>query len=233
MRGTALAAKRVRGGAVREGIRIDRRVWLLASVIAGVSFWLVRDAALGLPLKMAWKGAGVALLAIYALTAGRSADHRTIGGVMALGALGDVLIEIELAWGALAFFAGHVFAITLYLRHRRETMPRSQRLAAAGLLLLTPAIAWLVPADRAQAPGVALYALALGGMACAAWSSSFPRYRVGIGAVLFVVSDLLIFARLGPLASSPLPDLLIWPAYFIGQLLICTGVVEALGRRPA
>ena len=211
-----------------RGIRIDPRVWLVASAIAGVSFWLVRDAALAPPMKIAWKGAGVALLAMFALASGRSADHRSIAGVMALGALGDVLIEIELAWGALAFFAGHVLAITLYLRHRRESLSPSQRLAAAGLLLLTPAIAWLLPADRAQAPGIAIYALSLGGMACAAWASSFPRYRVGIGAVLFVASDLLIFARMGPLATSALPGLLIWPLYYLGQLLICLGVIDTL-----
>ena len=214
-----------------QTIRIDRPMWLVASVIAVVSFWLVKDAALGLPVKMVWKGAGVALLAVYALSAGRSADHRTLAGVMALGALGDVLIELSLTLGALAFFAGHVLAITLFLRHRRDALSPSQRLAAAALLLATPAIAWLLPADRAQAPGIALYALALGGMACAAWSSSFPRYRVGLGAVLFVASDLLIFARLGPLAASPLPGLLIWPLYYLGQLLICTGVIGALGRR--
>lgn len=213
------------------GIRIDSRVWLIASVIAGVSFWLVRDVALALPLKMAWKGAGVSLLAIYALSVGRGNDHRTVAGVMALGALGDVLIEIALTWGALAFFAGHVLAIALYLRHRRETLSLSQRLAAAGLLLLTPAIAWLLPADRAEAPGIAIYALSLGGMACAAWASSFPRYRVGIGAVLFVASDLLIFARIGPLATSALPGLLIWPLYYLGQLLICTGVAGALADK--
>ena len=70
-------------------------------------------------------------------------------------------------------------------------------------------------------------------MAGAAWTSSFSRYRVGIGAVLFVISDLLIFARMGVLAQSPLPDLLIWPLYYFGQFLIATGVVGELQRRTA
>ena len=51
--------------------------------------------------------------------------------------------------------------------------------------------------------------------------------------VLFVASDLLIFARLGPLAGSPLPGLLIWPTYFAGQALIAWGVVTVLARRKA
>ena len=79
-------------------------------------------------------------------------------------------------------------------------------------------------------PG-ALYASGLGVMTAAAWTSSFPRYRVGLGAVMFAVSDLLIFADLGPLADSALPGLLIWPLYYFGQFLICTGVVGELKRR--
>ena len=92
-------------------------------------------------------------------------------------------------------------------------------------------LAFLLPADRAGAPGVAVYSLGLALMAATAWLSRFPRYRVGIGAVLFAVSDLLIFARMGPLADSPLPDLLIWPLYYFGQFLICTGVVGELRAR--
>ena len=49
---------------------------------------------------------------------------------------------------------------------------------------------------------------------------------MALGAVLFVVSDLLIFARLGPLAGSAIPPLAIWPLYFAGQVLIATGVAR-------
>ena len=76
--------------------------------------------------------------------------------------------------------------------------------------------------------GVTLYGFALGGMASTAWMSRFTRYRVGIGAVLFVVSDWLIFSQQSLLAESTLPSLLIWPMYFLGQFLIATGVVQTL-----
>ena len=67
-------------------------------------------------------------------------------------------------------------------------------------------------------------------MAASAWISRFPRYRVGLGAVMFVASDLLIFAKMGPLAGSLIPVLLIWPLYFIGQALIAWGAVTTLLR---
>lgn len=212
---------------------IDRRAWLVASLIAGVSFWLIKDTALGVPIKMAWKGAGVAMLAVYALASGAGPDARRLALVMALGAIGDVLLELHFQLGAAAFLFGHLAAMNLYLRHRRETTTGSQKVLAAALLIGTPLIAWLLIADPSQAWPVAVYALVLGGMAGTAWTSSFPRFRVGIGAVLFVASDLLIFARMGPMANSPLPGLLVWPLYYAGQFLICTGVVAKLRQQTA
>jgi uncharacterized membrane protein YhhN len=92
-------------------------------------------------------------------------------------------------------------------------------------------IAWLLPAGRAQAPNIALYALALGAMAAGAWASVFPRYRVGAGAALFLLSDLLLFAEMGPLQGSIVPQILVWPVYYLGQLLIATGVAQTLRKR--
>ena len=69
-------------------------------------------------------------------------------------------------------------------------------------------------------------------MAAAAWTSSFPRYRVGIGALLFVVSDLLIFARMGAWQDHWAPHAFIWPLYYIGQLLITVGVITTVRRAP-
>ncbi len=210
---------------------VDKRPWLLASLLAGISYYFIRHGNVPDIYEWAWKGAGVALLAAYALARHKGADSRQIAAVMAFGALGDVLIELVLEWGAIAFLIGHLIAIHLYWRHRRSSLGFSQRLTGVALLVLVPLVAFLIPSDRSAAPGIALYSAGLGAMAAAAWTSSFPRYRVGIGAVMFVISDLLIFARMGGLAHSPLPDLLIWPLYYFGQFLICTGVVGELKRR--
>lgn len=210
---------------------IEHRPWLLASLVAGISFYFVRDGHLPGLYQMAWKGAGVALLAVYAFARHTGADSRQIAAVMAFGALGDVLIEISLELGAVFFLIGHLIAIHLYWRHRRPALSFSQKAAALAMLVLIPVISFLLPSDRAGAPGVALYATGLAGMTAAAWTSTFSRYRVGIGAVMFAVSDLLIFAEIGPLAASPLPKLLIWPLYYFGQFLICTGVIGELRNR--
>lgn len=203
---------------------IEERPWLLASIAAAVAYYFLRDNPVGGIQLMALKGAGVALLAVYAFRRRVGQDGLLLTGFLALGALGDILIEIDTNLGGAAFFAGHIAAIALYLRNRRPEPSGSQRAAGAALLLLTPVLCWLLSGSSA----VGLYGLALGGMAAGAWLSRFPRYRVGIGAVLFVISDLLIFSEMGRFDLSPLPHYLIWPLYYLGQLLIAVGVVQTL-----
>jgi uncharacterized membrane protein YhhN len=209
----------------------EKRPWLLASLFFGLTFMAVNGSAMPGLYQMAWKGAAVSFLAVYAMLRHGSRDARFLSGIMALGALGDMLIEVDLTAGAAAFLAGHVLAIGLYALHRREKLSASQRILGIALAVLVPLIAWILPDDRATAPAVAAYALGLGCMAGMAWTSNFPRYRVGTGSLLFVVSDLLIFARLGPLQGNEIAHLLIWPTYYFGQFLICVGVLGTLRER--
>lgn len=212
--------------------RIVERIVLAASILAGVSYVASWNLGLDPVASMAWKGAGVALLAVYAGLKARNLDGWLICAVMAFGALGDVLLEAAgLIAGAVAFLIGHLIAIGLYLRNRRIRLTTSQRLLAIVLVPATVAIAFLLPSDRAGAPGVAVYSLGLAVMAAMAWTSRFPRARTGIGAIMFVVSDLLIFARSGPLEGAAWIGLAIWGLYYFGQLLICLGVTSGLERR--
>ena len=209
----------------------EKRPLLLASMAAALAYFVLRQSPLVpemwlIPLK----GAGVALLALYVFMRHAGADARLLGAVFVLAALGDMAIEFDQMAGAILFFAYHMLAIALYLRHPRENPRTSQKAAAVAMLLLTPAIFWLLPAERADAWPIALYGLALGGMAACAWLSAFSRYRVGIGAVLFLVSDLLIVAGTGPLMGERLHQWLIWPMYYLGQLLIGLGVIDRLRR---
>lgn len=202
----------------------------LAALLAGGSYLFADRLIAPGAAYVAWKGVGVGLLALWAALNARAFDGWLVAAVLALGATGDVLLETHgLTVGAVAFLAGHVVAVWLYRRNRRLNPSGSQRALAIGLLVGTPFVSWLLTQDA----GVTLYASGLGAMAGSAWLSRFPRYRVGIGAVLFVVSDWLIFARGGVLADSMLPKLLVWPTYFAAQALIAWGVVTTLakGRR--
>jgi uncharacterized membrane protein YhhN len=198
------------------------RLALVAAMLAGCSYLWVVVSGLEGPFAIMWKGAGVGLLAAWCAIQARDTDGWLIAAVMAFAAAGDVLLETNgLMAGALAFAAGHLVAVGFYWRNRRETLTAPQRALALVVLAAVPLISW-----RLTGRGdIALYGLLLAAMAATAWTSRFPRYRVGIGAMLFVISDVLIFARMGPLAGAAWASFAIWALYFGGQFLIATGVV--------
>ncbi|WP_353230697.1 lysoplasmalogenase family protein [Novosphingobium sp.] len=200
--------------------------WLIISLIFGIGYWACQGVLPPGPIAIAVKMGGVAALGVHAWRLANR-ETRSIALVLALGALGDGLIELSLIAGAVAFLAGHVIAIAFYWRMRR---------AVKGLALFAPPLlGMIVLSDAAYAIsggdlGVGFYAMGLGAMLGCAWLSDFSRSQVALGALLFAVSDLLLFARMGGMAGSAVPGMLVWPLYYAGQLLITLGVVGIQGR---
>ncbi|MEP2736364.1 MAG: lysoplasmalogenase family protein [Erythrobacter sp.] len=208
---------------------VEHRPWLMAAVIAAIAFYGLKNGALGELFLIPIKGAACAFLALYALRRSKHSDAKLLAAFLGLSALGDMGVIYDLKLGGALFFAAHLAGLSLFLRNLRASTTPSQKALGVALLLGTPFISWLISGDWQ----IALYSLALGGMAASAWMSRFPRYRVGIGALLFVFSDWLIFAEMSILEASPIPDLAIWPLYFLAQFLIATGVVQTLrGEHP-
>jgi uncharacterized membrane protein YhhN len=206
------------------------RIVLYAAIFAGVSYigsWFLDLSPVA---SITWKGAGVSLLAVYAALNARSLDGWLLAAVLAFGALGDVLLGTHgLIVGAMAFLGGHLLAIWLYLKNRRPTLAAGDWAIAAALVVAIVGIAYLLPPDRAGAPGIALYASGLAVMTAAAFVSRFPRALVFAGATMFAVSDLLIFLRTGRPALDIFPmGLAVWGLYFGGQALIALGVARTL-----
>lgn len=213
---------------------IEQRPWLLASIASAVAYYFLRDNPVGEGTwGLALKGASVGLLALYVGLRVPQGKHRADGfllvGALALAACGDVAIELDFVTGGAFFAAAHVVAAGLYLRNLHQRPSPLQKLIGASLLIGTPLVSYLL-SGQGQ---IAVYAAFLGAMAAAAWMSHYPRYRVGTGAVLFVLSDWLIFARLGPVDLEPANTILIWPLYYAAQIMIATGIIQCIrGEQP-
>lgn len=207
---------------------MTRAIWW-AAIVAGVSYMLPVLGDWQGPWVTAWKGTSIGLLALWAAMQARSNDGWLIATVLAAGATGDVLLNIYgLKVGAIAFVIGHLLAIALYIRNTRPAPTASQRALA---WLLPPSVvlsAWAITAPHPDWPIAVAYVAIAAIMAATAWLSRFPRYRTGIGALLFVVSDLAIFAGQAELLPVELRRLSVWPLYFGGQALIAWGVVRTL-----
>ena len=210
----------------------DRARWLwLLALVGGVSFMIAVVQRLDGPMIWAWKTTGVGFLALWAAANARERNGWLIAAALGFCALGDWLLDAQgLETGAVAFVVGHVVAIAVYLANRRAAMTPSQRLLG---WLTMPATMISVWAMLSPAPGwwhAAVYSLFVAAMAAAAWTSRFPRYRTGIGAMLFLASDLFIFAGEGAVLSKDVTMWLVWPLYFAGQALIAWGVVSTLAK---
>lgn len=215
-----------------EGQDWDRARWLwFAALVGGISFFVAVFQRLDGPAIWAWKASGVGLLAIWAAANAREKSGWLIAAVLGFGALGDYLLDAKgLVIGAAAFAVGHIIAITLYLINRRAQMTPSQRLLAWLTMPATLAIVWGMLSPQPGWWHAAVYSLFVSAMAVAAWTSRFPRYRTGIGAMMFLASDLFIFAGEGAVLSKDLTLWLVWPLYFAGQVLIAWGVVSTLAK---
>lgn len=209
----------------------EKRPILLASMAAALAYFVLRQMPFPEMFLVPVKGAAVGLLALYAFMRHKGRDATHLGAIMVVAALGDIAMEVDDVAGALLFAGYHAGAIALYLRHPRSNPVASQKIAAAAMLLLTPVILWFLPYDRNVALPAALYGIFLGGMAACAWLSAFSRYRVGVGAVMFLLSDILIIGGMGPLMGATWPEWLKWPLYYLGQFLITIGVLNRLQRR--
>lgn len=210
-----------------------KRPYLFGSLIAGISFpatWLFLPIEGGL-YAILWKMAAVGLLVPFALRRHHEGEFILLAIMLGFYALGDGLIELSMVAGALAFAVGHLVAMLIYFRHRRVSPVFSQKLLAATIFFATPIIAYVLPPTPDEGIQVAAYSVILAAMAAMAWNSNFPRYRVGLGAILFVISDLFIFAELGPLAGSTITGIAIWYLYYFGVLMIAVGVAQTLVKR--
>ena len=116
----------------------ERRPWLLASLVFGISYWFAGPNTVPGLYLIVWKGAGVGLLAAYAWAHHPSRGAHLIALVLALGALGDMVLEIDFTYGALSFLAGHLVAIGFYTAHRR---PNAGVAVPLALLVTIPVAA--------------------------------------------------------------------------------------------
>jgi len=123
----------------------------------------------------------------------------------------------------MVLFAGcHVCYIAAFVRGGE---PRAPWAASAYAVVTVAALVWLWSGLGALALPVAVYAVLLATMAA---SSTAYGWRVGLGGGLFLVSDLMIAARVAGAGELPFGGAWVMLAYTLGQVLIVTGWLARL-----
>ncbi len=208
---------------------IERRPWLLASIALAVAWvWLgLVDSTLPGLYLIVLKGTPLALLAVYAALRHHGNDTRSLAGMLALEAVGSALWYDVPVIGLNAMLVAFLIGLTMFLVHRRAVMDGGRKASALALTLGTPLLCFFA-ADRAGVAVPLFLGLGLGGMAASAWISTFPRSRVGLGAGLIVAGVVLEIAAAG---GSALLAVVAWPLFYVGNLVLATGVTGELRMR--
>jgi uncharacterized membrane protein YhhN len=211
-------------------MKSENYVWVLgAAIFIGLSHSLTWAFPIDHVIVVLWKGASVGALALYSGLNAKNRDGWLLTAALALSALSDVLIvTIGPTEGGIVFMIADMFAIALYARNLKYSLWQIKAWIPLCIIPLASLFGYFIVEDRNEAGNTAIFVLPLATMAAFAWLSNFPRHFVGLGATMVLMSDLLIFARQGPLDGIPALNYAVWQSYFIGEALVCVGVVSTL-----
>ena len=162
------------------------------------------------------------LLALWLWRADRKAKG-ILAGVLFSWA-GDIALQFEgQLWfitGMVLFLCAHICYITTFLK--AGARPKPLVAAGYGIVLVGTLILLWKPLGAMAIP-MTLYAVALATMATLAASIN---WRVGLGGMLFLISDFLIAFRVAETWTPPGPPIWVMLTYAAAQFLIVTGWVK-------
>jgi YhhN family len=215
---------------------VSRSLWLIAVVI-GVIYWigsLARSgvafadlASLPKPLIVATKGLFSALLAMSVFAARKGSASQMVGAALAISAVVDMLlVTIGSAAGGLAFAVAHLFAGYAYAKNQRDHNTAILWMFATAVPLIAVVSSYLALRGSDQNILMSLFPLISASMAALAILSRFPLWLSGLGAAIFVASDVLFLADLGVLRHSGEWGYLTWASYAVGYAMVARGAAS-------
>lgn len=179
------------------------------------------------PLRTALKTASIGTLALlpwtYLGTTGANPIF-ILSLALALSALGDFFLALKdqqrfFLYGLSTFLAAHVAYLAAFLPH--ASVPEGGALIAviATLAAASAFLIVLVPRlGKMKLPVIAYFAIIMA-MAAAAWSIPNASWLLGVGAVIFAISDSLIAQRKF-LKPFPGHHAAVWITYIAAQFMM-------------
>jgi hypothetical protein len=203
---------------------IEQRPWLIAAIIAAAAYNFLQYTIVPQTYLILFEFLPFALLTNYVLARHRSADANLLALILLLEGVGAAFYDV-FDYQATAFtMAGTVVGIGLFLHHLQDDLSSPGKWGPALILFVAPtALSFVSGISHGISP--AFQGLALGGMAATAWISTYPRERVGIGAVMVMAASVIALQSPGHWLS--------WPLFFIGYLVLATGITRDLRAHDA
>lgn len=183
------------------------------------------------------KGSTVSLLALFVFIRMQTLNHFLLLLALLASVAGDVIlalpIENSFLKGLSAFLSAHLIFVGLYLKNKLPwediSAARKHTIVIIWIIALLSAVL-LYPYLGDMLWPVCAYIFVLTSMASVAFISRFSISFVGVGAILFLISD----SALGARQFLNVPDYfgyVVWGTYYLAQLFMTLGVMLADERR--
>lgn len=218
-----------------DGLDGLRLLLVLLSLAASLAYLLIERRPPTM-LRTGLKTAAIGLwvpLPLLALPGAAALPLVLLALAFLLSSVGDLFLAMKdnprnFQHGLLAFLAAHLFYLTVLL----PLASRPEGLVANAASLLTGAGAlalyfWLRPNLGSSQLPVGAYLVTILFMALAALAIPAAQPWLGLGAVLFVISDGVIAAdKFG--RPIPFRGLIVWTTYYAGQALMALALLALL-----
>lgn len=206
---------------------------VIAAILYGGKWYPAGDVILVATLK----GSAVGFLALFVLICARTSNHFILFIALVASVVGDVFLvfpgETSFMKGLGSFLGAQILFILLYLKNRLPLRDVSSfRTGTISLLWAGTGISlyFFYPYLGDKLLPIFVYSITLVTMASTALLSEFPVKLVGIGALLFVISDSLLGAEM----FTTMPEntgYFIWGTYYLAELFMTLGVMLLSDRR--
>jgi uncharacterized membrane protein YhhN len=208
-------------------------------LLLGISAGFALAYLLCLPLEpfaglVVIKGLGVFLLSVVAWRLAWDTNGRLLALGLLISSVGDVFLRLDpvgmFVHGLGSFLVAHLVYVALFLRLRPRPLAlvgHQRGLIALFIIYGLGLGGWMLPNLGAYAAPVLVYAAAITVMGITCVLVRFSNPWVVVGAISFIASDsaIAIDKFIAPVEGI---GWFIWPSYYIGQLLIMTGVIAAM-----
>jgi uncharacterized membrane protein YhhN len=150
-----------------------------------------------------------------------------VGAALAISAVGDILlVTVGSAAGGFAFAVAHLLAGYAYARSQRDSNSAAFWMCATAVPLIAVFSSYFALRGSDQNILMSLFPLISACMAALAILSRFPLLLSGLGAAIFVASDVLFLADLGVLRHSGELGFLTWASYAVGYAMVSRGAAS-------
>ena len=213
-------------------LRGANRFWLVISILSALAFWIC-SAFPPFAGRFILKASPILALALIVWNRRQSKQETLLFAGIAFHGLGDILLDIDRVGlflpALVTFLCGHIFYILTFkpevsfsrlLSNIKKFLIGAILLFAAGLgTILLPKL------ENHLVVPVFIYMTAIGTMTIFTVLANYRTAWICLGAISYMLSDAMIAINtfVHPFAASAF---LIWPLYYLGQVLIATGFLS-------